>query len=59
MMTTASKQGPIRVSKEGSRVTILSEPGMPMKWCWNTGCWNEKNAMRCSHKWGEMGDEMG
>ena len=51
-MITASKQGPIGVSKEGSRVTILSETGMQMKWCWNAGCCNEKNAMRCSHKWG-------
>ena len=53
------EQGPIGVSKAGSRVTILSEPGMRMKRRWNTGCCNEKNAMRCSHKWGKMNDEMG
>ena len=58
-MITASKQGPIGVSKEGTRITILSRPGMRMKWCWNTECCNEKNAMRCSRKWGEMDDEMG
>ena len=59
MRITALKQRPIGVSKEGSQVIILSEPGMQMKWCWNTGCCTEKNVMRCSYKWGEMDDEMG